>query len=60
MDKYIQEVLEAGIIHSSSSTATAGFFLVKRKDKMLWACIDYHGQNNITLKNCYPLPLISH
>lgn len=41
MEEYIQEALTAGIIHQSSSPARAGFFFVKKKDKLLWLCIDY-------------------
>jgi len=37
----------------------AGFFFVGKKDGSLRPCIDYRGLNSITLKNKYPLPLIS-
>eukprot|EP00063_Salmo_salar_P008961 XP_013983796.1 PREDICTED: RNA-directed DNA polymerase homolog [Salmo salar] len=37
----------------------AGFFFVEIKDKILRTCIDYRGLNDITVKNRYPLPLIS-
>jgi hypothetical protein len=30
-----------------------------KKDKTLRTCIDYRGLNDITVKNRYPLPLIS-
>ena len=30
-----------------------------KKDKSLRPCIDYHGLNEVTIKNRYPLPLIS-
>lgn len=36
----------------------AGFFFVK-KDGSLRLCIDFRGLNNVTIKNKYPLPLIS-
>ncbi|KAI2654015.1 Transposon Tf2-9 polyprotein [Labeo rohita] len=39
--------------------AGAGFFFVGKKDGSLRPCIDYRGLNNITVKNTYPLPLIS-
>ena len=32
---------------------------MKNKDGSLHLCIDYCGLNNITVKNHYPLPLIS-
>ena len=59
MDKYVQESLAAGIIRPSSSPAGAGFFFVGKKDGSLRPCIDYRGLNDITVKNRYPLPLMS-
>ncbi|KAL0173539.1 hypothetical protein M9458_029507, partial [Cirrhinus mrigala] len=59
MEKYISDSLAAKIIRPSSSPAGAGFFFVKKKDRSLHPCIDYRGLNNITVKNRYPLPLMS-
>ncbi|KAI7805934.1 Pol polyprotein [Triplophysa rosa] len=59
MDKYIYESLQAGLIRHSSSPAGAGFFFVQKKDGSLRPCIDYRGLNEITVKNKYPLPLMS-
>ena len=59
MEVYITDSLAAGIIRPSSSPAGAGFFFVEKKDKSLRPCIDYRGLNDITIKNRYPLPLIS-
>lgn len=59
MDKYISDSLAAGLIRSSSSPAGAGFFFVEKKDGSLRPCIDYRGLNDITIKNRYPLPLMS-
>ncbi|KAL0185787.1 hypothetical protein M9458_017457, partial [Cirrhinus mrigala] len=59
MEKYISDSLAAGFIRPSSSPAGAGFFFVGKKDGSLRPCIDYRGLNNITVKNTYPLPLMS-
>ncbi len=59
MEKYISDSLAAKIIRPSSSPAGAGFYFVKKKDGSLRPCIDYRGLNNITVKNTYPLPLMS-
>ena len=59
MKRYIDSSLAAGIIRPSSSPAGAGFFFVDKKDKTLRPCVDYRGLNDITIKNRYPLPLIS-
>lgn len=48
-----------GIIRPSSSPVGAGFFFVSKKDKSLRPCIDYRCLNQITIRNKYPLPLIS-
>ena len=55
MEKYINDSLATGIIHSSLSPAGAGFFFVRKKDKFLHPCIEKKGK----VENRYPLPLIS-
>eukprot|EP00063_Salmo_salar_P095574 XP_014070409.1 PREDICTED: RNA-directed DNA polymerase homolog [Salmo salar] len=59
METYIEDYLAAGFIHPSASPTGTGFFFVEKKDKTLRLCIDYRGLNDITVKNHYPLPLIS-
>lgn len=59
METYITESLATGIIRASSSPVAAGFFFVEKKDKSLRPCIDYCGLNDITIKNKYPLPLLT-
>ena len=59
MDKYLGEALPAGIIRPSSSPVGAGFFFVGKKDGSLRPCIDYRAINDITIKNWYPLPLMT-
>ena len=57
--EYITENLAKGFIQASSSPAGAPIIFVKKKDGTLRLCVDYRGLNRITLKNRYPLPLIS-
>ena len=57
--QYIDEHLAKGFIQHSKSPAGAPVFFVKKKDGSLHLCVDYRGLNNITVKNRYPLPLIS-
>ncbi len=59
MEKYISDSLATKIIRPSFSPAGAGFFFVEKKDGSLRPCIDYRGLNSITVKNTYPLPLMS-
>ncbi len=59
MEAYINESLAAGIIRPSTSPAGAGFFFVGKKDGGLRPCIDYRALNRITVRNRYPLPLMT-
>lgn len=59
MRAYIESSLTTGLIRPSSSPAGAGFFFIQKKDKLLRPCIDDRGLNKVTVKNRYPLPLIS-
>ncbi|KAG1962189.1 retrotransposable element [Pimephales promelas] len=59
LEDYLSVALDAGTIVPSSSPAGAGVFFVQKKDGSLRPCIDYRGLNDITIKNRYPLPLMS-
>lgn len=59
LERYLSDSLNAGTIAPSASPAGAGFFFVRKKDGSLRPCIDYRGLNDITVKNRYPLPLMS-
>jgi len=59
MTDYIEASLKTGLIRPSSSPAGAGIFFVKKNYGTLRPCIDYSPLNNITIKNRYPLPLMS-
>lgn len=50
MECYIEEELNKGFIHPSTSPASEGFFFVAKKDGGLCLCIDYRGLNEITVK----------
>lgn len=54
----LQELVDHGFIRPSSSPWGAPVLFVKKKDGALRMCIDYHGLNNVTIKNKYPLPRI--
>jgi hypothetical protein len=55
MDKH----LATGTIQSSKSPQTSPFFFVPKKDGLVHSCPDYRYVNFHTVKNAYPLPLIS-
>ena len=51
--------LEKGYIQPSQSPMASPFFFIKKKDGKLQPCQDYRYLNDWTIKNAYPLPLIS-
>jgi hypothetical protein len=59
LDEFLKEQLETGRIRSSKSPMASPFFFVKKKDGKLRPVQDYRKLNEMTIKNRYPLPLIS-
>ena len=58
LKKYLTENLNKGFIQASSSPAAAPVLFGKKPGGGLCFCVDYRALNTITIKNCYPLPLI--
>jgi len=56
---FLEENLAKGFIRESKSPAGAPILFVPKKDGGLRLCVDYRGLNTITVKNRYPLPLIT-
>jgi Reverse transcriptase (RNA-dependent DNA polymerase) len=59
LDKFLKENLDKGYIKPSQSPMASPFFFVKKKDGKPRPCQDYRYLNDWTVKNAYPLPLIS-
>src|SRR5260370_4208609 len=59
LDNFLWENLANGSIHPSKSPMGAPVFFIKKKDGLLRLIQDYQKLNKITVKNSYPLPLIS-
>jgi hypothetical protein len=57
--EYFNENLKKGFIRHSKSLANVPILFVKKKNGSLWMCVNYHELNWFTIKNYYPLPLIS-
>ncbi|GKA60803.1 putative nucleotidyltransferase, ribonuclease H [Tanacetum coccineum] len=58
LSNQLQELQDTGSIRPSSSPWGAPVLFVKKKDGSFRMCIDYRELNNLTIKNCYPLPKI--
>ena len=59
LDKFLNENLAKGYIQESKSLMLSLFFFVKKKDGSLHPVQDYWQLNDFTIKNWYPLPLVS-
>ena len=59
LDAFLKENLCTGRIRPSKSPIAAPVFFIKKKDSLLWLVQDYRVLNAMTVKNRYPLPLIS-
>ena len=57
--EYLATYLEKGWIRPSTSSGGAPVVFFRKPDGSLRVAIDYRGLNSITVKNRYPLPLIS-
>jgi hypothetical protein len=54
----LQDLLDKGFIHQSSSLWCCVTLFIPKKDKELRLCVDYRPLNAVTIKNKYPLPCI--
>jgi RNase H-like domain found in reverse transcriptase/Reverse transcriptase (RNA-dependent DNA polymerase)/Integrase zinc binding domain/Chromo (CHRromatin Organisation MOdifier) domain len=59
LDAFLKENLETGRIRPSKSPMSSPVFFIKKKDGSLRLVQDYRALNAVTIKNKYPLPLIS-
>ncbi len=59
LDEFIEENLATGRIRPSKSPMASPVFFIKKKDGSLRLIQDYRALNEMTIKNRYPLPLIS-
>ena len=58
LQKYLKEYLFKGFIQVSSFSVTFSIIFIKKSERGLHLCVDYHDLNNLTVKNHYSLPLI--
>ena len=56
---YIEANLASSFIRLSKSFISAPILFVRKKNSSFCLCVNYRGLNNLTIKNCYSLSLIS-
>jgi hypothetical protein len=59
LKEFLEENLRKGFIRESKSPAGTPILFAPKKDRGLRLCIDYRGLNTVTVKNRYPLLLIT-
>ena len=59
LEEFLDEQLVKGYIRPSKSQYASSFFFIKKKDGKLRPVQDYRRINGFTIRNQYPLPLIS-
>ena len=59
VQNFVEDQLRKGYIRPSKSPQTSLVFFVGKKDRSKQMVMDYHNLNNQTVKNNYPLPLIT-
>jgi hypothetical protein len=57
--EYLDKALDKGWIRPSKSPAGAPILFVPKADGTMRLCVDYRGLNKVTIKNRYPIPLVS-
>jgi len=59
MDKYLGVALENDWIQPSSSMTPANILFVPKKDGNLRFCVDYRPLNSVSIRDSYPIPLLT-
>lgn len=58
--KQLDDLLDVGKIQPSKVSFGAPALFQENHDRLMHMCVDYNGLKKVTLKNKYPIPLISY
>ena len=59
LQEFLEKNTKTDIICPSKFSCGALVLFVKKKDRTLHLCVDYHSLNRMTHKNQYPIPLLN-
>ena len=59
LQEFIDKHLNICFIWLSHSSHSTPILFVKKKDGLLWLCVNFQSLNKVMKKDCYPLPLIT-
>jgi hypothetical protein len=58
IEKMVQELLNAGIIHPSTSPYSSPIVMVLNKEGSWTMCLDFHALNKLSIKDKFPISVI--
>ncbi|XP_019248470.1 PREDICTED: uncharacterized protein LOC109227728 [Nicotiana attenuata] len=58
IEKFVQEILDQGVIQHSTGPYASHVVLVGKKDGSWRLCVDYRDLNQLTVKDKFPIPII--
>ncbi|KAF0702737.1 hypothetical protein AaE_015742 [Aphanomyces astaci] len=58
MEAEIKQYLDLGLIRKSTSPWASPVLMIRKPDGSIRFCIDYRKLNDVTVKDCYPMPRV--
>jgi hypothetical protein len=58
IEKTVKDLLKSGVTWHSSSPFSSLVILVRKADATWRMCMDYRALNKVTIKDCFPIPVV--